>query len=958
MAVNPTRWRRLAIHALLFSLIISLLSPLLAGGVRADENLVVPGLARVSYSNGADVMLRVAPGPEAEVLAYVPEGTVLDAVEGPIDLVDGSTWYGVYWAANDQRGYIVSDYLMLEAQSPDTEVATQAPISEEIVEQVGPTEEAAAEIREEEEKDASTSDEAPSGPPVDVTGLALILNTDGEGVRCRVAADASSALVTVLPEGTQVSLTGNAAGEWQPVQCGGFAGYVHIAFVSYDGSMPPGASYFSNEPTQPEVTATATEVVSTVEATEPAAVSTDVATVEAETPAATEAAASAEATVTTEASPTVAGGMSMPADESAPATESRVGVTGLGTVTGTNGVGVRCRARATLKSSVIAVLPEGSTVELRGIARGKWQPVFCGGRPGFVLADYVVAQVGTLSAAAEAPLAVGGQVFTTAAEQILVVNGTGGGGLRCRADASTAAAVITILAEGAKVNARGPESNGWYPIICGNKNGFANAAFLKAPAASAPTSGNTVVTAEEGSATVRGSGGGLRCRTNPNTDAQVITVLADGETVALRGARSGDWQPVVCANRNGWVAAQYLAYTATPATTPASAFKKGDTLLVTGTNGDGVRMRSAANSTSTVLIVVPEGKSVTVRNGSTGDWVAVTYSGKNGFVHKDFLKTATTVAPTATATATATAAPASSWAVGVKLLVTGTSGEGVRLRSAASSSASVVTVISEGTEVTVRAGSTASWIAVTAGRRSGFIHKDFLKPSTTTAAPSVSPTAQPTQSPNGGLVSGDRAKVTSTLNMRYSASFSAGVAAVAPAGTVVLVTGAASGDFYPVDWAGLRGFMHKDYLTKTTDALSPRSTDGGSTTPVVKSTGEKMVDFAMQYLGYPYVWATSGPSSFDCSGFTYWVVKNIVGRDIGRSTSSQVAAGTSVDRESLQVGDLVFFQNTYTFGLSHVGLYIGGGQFIHAENSGTGVVISSIDSPYYATRWYGAVRIA
>ena len=926
-----------------------MLSPLLAGGVRADENLVVPGLAKVSYSNGADVMLRIAPGPEAEVLAYVPEGTVLDAVEGPIVLDDGTTWFGVYWRENDKSGYIASDFLMLEVQAADPVVEAPAAPTEESVEQVGPTEAAAADVRGEANSASTEATYEPAAPQADVTGLALILNTGGEGVRCRVAADGESALVTVVPEGTQLSLAGDAVGEWQPVQCGGFAGYVHIAFVSYDGSMPRGAAYFSNEPAQPVVSPTVAETSVVVDATEAVVAS----------PTAAETPAPAEASATAETAPTTEAAMVLPADESAPTTESRVGVTGLATVSGTNGVGVRCRVRGSVRSSVIAVLPEGSTVELRGIVRGNWQPVFCGGRAGFVLAEYVVPQLGTLSAAAEAPLAVGGQVFTTAAEQILVVNGTGGGGLRCRAEASAGAAVITILAEGAKVNARGPESNGWYPVICGNKNGFANAAFLKTPAASSPTSGDAVVTAEDGSATVKGSGGGLRCRTNPNTDATVITVIADGVTLALRGARSGDWQPVVCANRNGWVAAQYLTYSAIPATTPATSFKKGDALVVTGTNGDGVRMRSAANSTSAVMIVVPEGKSVTVRNGSTGDWVAVTYSAKNGFVHKNFLTKGTTApTPTSTPVATATSAPTNSWAEGVKLIVTGTNGEGVRLRSAASSSAAVVTVVAEGTEATVRAGSTTSWIAVTVGRRTGFIHKDFLKPGTTTAAPSVTATTQPTQAPTNGLASGNRAKVTSTLNMRYSASFSAGVAAVAPAGTVVLVTGAPNGDFYPVDWSGLRGFMHKDYLTKTTEALSPRNTDGGSTTPVVKSTGEKMVDFAMQYLGYPYVWATRGPSSFDCSGFTYWVVKNVVGRDIGGSTSSQVGAGTSVDRGSLQVGDLVFFQNTYTFGLSHVGLYIGGGQFIHAENSGTGVVISSLDSPYYATRWYGAVRVA
>ncbi len=161
--------------------------------------------------------------------------------------------------------------------------------------------------------------------------------------------------------------------------------------------------------------------------------------------------------------------------------------------------------------------------------------------------------------------------------------------------------------------------------------------------------------------------------------------------------------------------------------------------------------------------------------------------------------------------------------------------------------------------------------------------------------------------------------------------------------------------------------MSGDYLSKTSAALSTR---GGSGTPGGSNggspggsssggaTGNAIVDYAMRYLGYPYVWATHGPSSFDCSGFTYWVVLNVLGRDIGAGTWTQVSAGTSVSRNSLQPGDLVFFQNTYTTGLSHVGIYIGNDQFIHAENESTGVRISDLNSSYYSSRWYGAVRLA
>ena len=114
----------------------------------------------------------------------------------------------------------------------------------------------------------------------------------------------------------------------------------------------------------------------------------------------------------------------------------------------------------------------------------------------------------------------------------------------------------------------------------------------------------------------------------------------------------------------------------------------------------------------------------------------------------------------------------------------------------------------------------------------------------------------------------------------------------------------------------------------------------------------------MQYLGYPYVWATHGPSSFDCSGFTYWVVLNTLGIDISPGTSAADQLRHAGQSQLASAGDLVFFQNTYTWGLSHVGIYIGNGKFIHAENESTGVVISDLSSQYYSSRWYGARRVA
>jgi cell wall-associated NlpC family hydrolase len=128
--------------------------------------------------------------------------------------------------------------------------------------------------------------------------------------------------------------------------------------------------------------------------------------------------------------------------------------------------------------------------------------------------------------------------------------------------------------------------------------------------------------------------------------------------------------------------------------------------------------------------------------------------------------------------------------------------------------------------------------------------------------------------------------------------------------------------------------------------------------PTPPTYGDTIAAVALGFQGYPYVWAGNSPAGFDCSGFTQYVVLASVGVDIGHAVEGQPGVGAWIDWGTWMPGDLVFFQNTYRAGISHVGIYIGDGLFIHAENEGTGVVITSIYSDYYGARYWGAVRVA
>ena len=391
----------------------------------------------------------------------------------------------------------------------------------------------------------------------------------------------------------------------------------------------------------------------------------------------------------------------------------------------------------------------------------------------------------------------------------------------------------------------------------------------------------------------------------------------------------------------------------------------GGQALVSQTNGDGVHVRDGLGYSATILTTIPEGASVKVLGGpkSAADgslWYNVQAGSTQGWVISTYLSL-----------------PAVQQ--GSSLVVTGTNGNGLRLRNGASLTAATLTVMPDETQVSVVGSDQHDaqgnvWANVSFQGQSGFASRQYLAAGAAapTPAPAIVTTSAPV--PPAGVAVGDNAVVANTggdgVNLRASAGFSASVQTVIPEGDVVHVSGgpqsASGASWWNVDYKGLKGWVDAAYLAPTTKqpaqvvTTTAAASPNASTTaaPATSTLGQQLVSTAMQYVGYPYAWAGTTPAGFDCSGFVYYIVNKVVGGGFPRDIGGQATSGTYVDAKNLQPGDLVFFQNTYQWGLSHAGIYIGNGQFISAENESTGVAVANMWDSYWGSRFYTARRIS
>ena len=284
------------------------------------------------------------------------------------------------------------------------------------------------------------------------------------------------------------------------------------------------------------------------------------------------------------------------------------------------------------------------------------------------------------------------------------------------------------------------------------------------------------------------------------------------------------------------------------------------------------------------------------------------------------------------------------------LAVTGTVNTGsstLRVRSEANTESPVLDKLSHGTKVDVLSTSNG-WYKISYEELTGYVSSDYLvlddAQGAVAAVAALAPSDVAALSEPQPMAETTYGKVTaSSLNVRANPSTDSEKVGSLRTGKIVEILAATQSGWYQIE----SGFISAEYVVLVDAAEASKA-----------SLGQEIADYALTFVGYPYVYGGSSPSGFDCSGFTSYIYAQF-GYSLNRSAANQLDNGTPVSMDELQPGDLVLFKKAGTGSkrASHVGLYIGNNQFVHASTSTVGVIVSNLSDAYYTTGFVGGRRI-
>ena len=491
----------------------------------------------------------------------------------------------------------------------------------------------------------------------------------------------------------------------------------------------------------------------------------------------------------------------------------------------------------------------------------------------------------------------------------------------------------------------------------------------------------------------------VNMREGPGTNFRVLDCLPEGAKVTVTDRSNSPWLRVEYQGQAGFMASGFLAITEEESALPVQ--NAAQSVLGQGQAGyvDAmyVRFRSAPGPDFSVRGEYNRGKELTYYF-TTGDWAACIIDGVPGYIYKDYVALGTfdgwseTPAAQTDGLGAASglpvysvpyAAPAPEQRVepgsqelslehatipGVEETPGYINANYVRFRKGPASSYPIIETYNAGKAVGVT-GIYMDWTACLIDGAFGFVFSDFVTIPTELPASAPVVEAEHTETvyvPNTAAISVPMPEVQTTgsegyvsgnnVRMRGAPSMSAAIVDELSYGNALTIVGE-TGDWTAVICNGKPGYIYSQFVQQGSFNVGGgggAQTSTGTLSGSSLEMGQQVAWYAYQFLGCPYSWGGRDPSGFDCSGFVSYVYQHF-GITLNRVAQDQAKNGYAVSASDLQPGDILCFYSGSSY-IGHVGIYIGFGKFIHAQNSVTGVVVTDL-AGHYAERGFEARRI-
>jgi len=515
--------------------------------------------------------------------------------------------------------------------------------------------------------------------------------------------------------------------------------------------------------------------------------------------------------------------------------------------------------------------------------------------------------------------------------------------LHVRAGSSTSHDIISRVYNGQTLNVIG-EENGWFKINHNGKTGYVSGEFVSKNGEktnnNVSTGGNNKVTADV-----------LRVRTAPNTSSSVSGRVYEGQTLNVIGQENG-WVKINHNGQVGYVSGEFVSGVSSNA--GSSNNNTNNTVKPASgnytVNVSSLRVRTGPSTSHTTIGSVKKGQVVQVV-GEVQDWFKINYAGQTAYLSKDYV---TKGGSNENATQGNNQEQNNNVTVqtGGTYVVNATS---LRVRTGPATYHSVIGGVLNGTKLNV-VGSEGSWFKVNYQGKTGYVSSEFVK-----FVKGGTTTPEQPEQPNQGAI-GDYYINASALNVRSGEGTNYRIIGALPHGQKVQVISENSG-WSKINYNGQNGYIGTRYLSKTpvggavdnkpnNNQNNNQNNNNNNNTGNNSGDSSSVLAYAKSMQGVPYVWGGTSANGVDCSGYIYHVFKKF-----GHNISRQSVAGywSSLPKTSTpQPGDLIYFQNTYKAGPSHMGIYLGGGSFIQSGDKGVAIV--SLNNSYWKSHFLGYTK--